>query len=153
MTQESALRLGNPVAKKRVWLIASTAIKSRCAACTKQARKRNGDDDGGAYSYRKPRGCTCATTHPLRYAYDQARKKYAKRVYDEGPKVGEPWSAGHQHAAALRYVGKTFLRLLYDAAQDAGSHGRAALRGHSGCAPAREGEASASSSPRKKARR
>jgi hypothetical protein len=119
MSPESALQLGNPVAKKRTWLIASTAIKSRCPACTAAAKARNGDNDASAYVVKRVRGCTCRQTHPLRYAYDTARARYADRVHDEGANVGEPWTAGHQHAAALRFVGKTFLRMLYDAAQDA----------------------------------
>jgi hypothetical protein len=114
MAQEDALGLGNPRAKRRVWLIASTAIKARCSACRSAARERKEADEDQSY-LAPARGCTCAETHPLRHAYDQARAKYASRLDADG----NLWTPGHQHAAALRYVGKTFLRLLYEAAQDA----------------------------------
>lgn len=116
MTQAEAMRLGNPVAKKRVWLIASAGIKQRCPACREAARER----EDSTY-IAPPADCTCAETHPLRHAYDRKRREYAERVHDEGARVGEPWTAAHQHAAAIRYVGKTFLKMLHQAAQGVSS--------------------------------
>jgi len=90
-TQAEVLARGNPEAKKRVWLIARQFVRTR--------------------------------NSPYRIVYEQAREKYADRLHDApcprcGPRgrpapVGSPWSAGHQHAAAIRLVGKVFLRDLW----------------------------------------
>jgi hypothetical protein len=73
MTQQDALALGNPRAKRQVWLISTSMLKSG-----------------------------------NREHYDHARAKYAER----------DWTDGHRHAAALRYVGKQFLKDLWCAARD-----------------------------------
>lgn len=91
MSQDEALRCGNPRAKMIVHLLAECAMKCR--------------------------------ESPFRAVYDAARVTYADRVHAVecvrcGPsgkpaKEGSPWSLGHQHAAALRKVGKEILRELW----------------------------------------
>lgn len=85
MTQAELFKLGNPRAKKQVWLIATAFVKS-----------------GG----------------PYRDLYDQARERYANRVHIRvcpqcHAQAGDPWKPGHQHAAALRFIGKAFLKALW----------------------------------------
>lgn len=92
MTQEEALRLGNPSAKKQTWLIATSLLKAG-----------------------------------NREQYDRARERYKDRLHVTacvrcGPSgkpapPGSEWSDGHKHAAALRYLGKCFLRDLWVAAR------------------------------------
>jgi hypothetical protein len=91
MTQEEARALGNPKAKSRTFLLAESCMKQRHS--------------------------------PYRRVYEGAREKYADRAHSEpckrcGPSgnpavEGSPWSAAHQHAAALRLVGKTILRDMW----------------------------------------
>lgn len=95
MTQEELFKQGSPVAKKRVYLLAA------------QFRRTPGSH--------------------YREVYDEARKRYADRVHAKpcvrcGPAgkpadVGTEWSLGHQDAAALRYVGKEFLKDLWIASR------------------------------------
>lgn len=94
-TQEQLFKRGNPDAKKRVWLLSSQFVKTK--------------------------------TSPYRLVYDEARERYRERTHTAacvrcGPKgkpalAGSPWSLGHQHAAALRYVGKQFLLDLWKEAK------------------------------------
>lgn len=91
MSAEEGAALGNPQAKMLVHLLAEACMK-----------------------------CTAS---PYREVYDQARERYADRTHAApcvrcGPSgkpapEGSPWSAGHQHAAALRLVGKEILRDLW----------------------------------------
>lgn len=91
MMQAEAFKLGNPEAKKRTWLIAAQFVKT--------------------------------ANSPYRAVYEQARERYAERTHETkcvrcGPSghpalPGSPWSPGHQHAAAIRYMGKVFLRDLW----------------------------------------
>jgi len=91
MTQEEAKALGNPKAKSRTFLLAESCMKQRHS--------------------------------PYRLVYEAAREKYAERLHSEvckrcGPSgkpatEGSAWSAAHQHAAALRLVGKTILRDIW----------------------------------------
>lgn len=53
--------------------------------------------------------CMKQRTSPYRIVYDHARNTYADR---------EGWTPGHQHAAALRKVGKEVLRDLWIVARD-----------------------------------
>ena len=112
MSQADAKALGNRTAKMRAHLIAEQFMKSV-----------GGTDAGGAV---KPRS-------PYRDVYEAARETYSTRVHEaecrnrsrfspngcgirEHPEWGEPgspWRDGHQHAAALRLVAKTFLDDLY----------------------------------------
>lgn len=90
-SKEELLARGNPEAKKRVWLIANQFVRNKKS--------------------------------PYRFVYDAARERYADRVHESscarcGPSgspalAGTPWSLGHQHAAALRFVGKRFLLDLW----------------------------------------
>jgi hypothetical protein len=70
MSQEDALKLGNPWAKKRVWLLSNQFMKTRQS--------------------------------PYRVVYEDARSR-----------ANEDWTLGHQHAHALRLVGKQFLLDLW----------------------------------------
>jgi hypothetical protein len=66
-----------------------------------------------------------------RAVYDEARAQYAEKLHAApcvrcGPsgkpaQPGSPWSAGHQHAAALRRVSKAVLKDLWAASRDARS--------------------------------
>lgn len=101
MSQDAAFALGNPRAKKQVWLIANSAIKQQCVTC----RENKGE------GWTPPAdGCTCP---PLRMSYDTARAHYAARE----------WTDGHKHAAALRKVGKDFLKELWIASCHSPSEG------------------------------
>lgn len=83
-------------AKKRAWLIAQSIVK-------------------------QPKGT------PWRDVYDARRAATAERVHDDacvrcGPSgkpapSGSPWSLGHQHADALRFVSKRLLRELWRESQ------------------------------------
>lgn len=91
MSQEEAFRLGNPEAKMRVYLIGAQFVKT--------------------------------LKSPYRAVYDERREIYRDREHVRAcvrcglsghPALpGSPWSLGHQHAAAIRYVGKVFLRDLW----------------------------------------
>lgn len=95
MSQEELFKLGNPAAKKRTWLLAA------------QFRR--------------------TPSSPYRTIYLSAREKYKDRVHVTsclrcGPAgrpaaPGSAWSLAHQDAAALRYVGKMFLRELWQEAR------------------------------------
>lgn len=90
-TQSELMKRGNPTAKKRTYLLAA------------QFRR--------------------TPSSPYRMVYDDARERYAGRKHESvcvrcGPaghpaKPGSEWSLAHQDAAALRYVGKMFLRDLW----------------------------------------
>jgi len=124
MSQDEAFRLGNPAAKMRVYLIAEAGMKGACRTCRLASRQRK--EEGEVAYAPPPAGCTCAETHPLRHAYNVARAKYATRLHTEedAPRTlnpGDPWAAAHQHAAAMRFVGKAFLKLLWKEANKGGS--------------------------------
>jgi hypothetical protein len=96
MTKDEATALGNWKAKTALWLMAVAIVKSPSARGTR---------------YRK--------------IYDEARLRYANRVHDRpcpqckgSSKVGDPWKGSHQHAAALRLLGKEILRDLWEIARD-----------------------------------
>jgi hypothetical protein len=94
-TQAEVLACGSPKAKAAVWRISTAFIKT-----------------GDNY---------------YRDVYDKAREQYAEKLHTGtcvrcGPSgkpalEGTPWSLGHQHAAALRLVGKEFLLNLWLAAK------------------------------------
>lgn len=96
MGQAELFKMGNPHAKKRVYLLAAQFVK------------------------------TVNPRSPYRDVYEQARERYADRLHESpcvrcGPSghpapAGSPWTLAHQHAAALRYVGKQFLKDLWIAA-------------------------------------
>lgn len=82
-------------------------------------RKAKGMTAEQAFSLGNPRAkmvvhllseaCMKQRTSPYRIVYDHARNTYADR---------EGWTLGHQHAAALRKVGKEVLRDLWIVARD-----------------------------------
>ena len=90
MSAEDGAALGNPRAKVILRLIAES--------CTKQVGSR------------------------YEIVYRKAREDYESRVHTEAcpqckgsSQPGQPWKAGHQHAAALRKVAKEVLRDLWEA--------------------------------------
>jgi hypothetical protein len=90
MSKEDAAAAGTWRAKTILWIIA--------VACTKQPGSR------------------------YEIVYRKARIEYEDRVHDKdcpqckgSSKPGQPWKAGHQHAAALRKVSKEILRDLWEA--------------------------------------
>lgn len=114
-------------ARKRVWLIAAQGLKLRCKACT-AASRASAEADGAGWTPPPP-DCSCeAEGYVLRRAYDDARAKYAGAVHGApcercGPAgspapAGSPLSAAHQHGRALRLVGKTVLRMLWEEAME-----------------------------------
>jgi hypothetical protein len=95
-------------AKTRSWLIAEACVKQLRAPCTKAIDKPWAEH---------LEGCACS---PYRLVYDEARIKYHDAVHVLvcarcGPKgvPGLPLSDGHQHARAMRFVAKRFLRDLW----------------------------------------
>jgi hypothetical protein len=87
MTQEQALRLGNPRAKSLVHLVAEGTMKSAGGETkTGQVRRRS----------------------PYRDIYDDGRLRYEDR---------EDWSKGRKHNASLRLVKKAFVLDLWLVAQ------------------------------------
>jgi hypothetical protein len=95
MTADEAAALGRPLAKSLVFQMAESCVKN--------------------------------VRSPYREVYDKARVEYENRLHAEkcvrcGPsgKPAEPgseWSKAHQHAAALRKVGKEILRDLWRVTQ------------------------------------
>lgn len=91
MSADELAAQGNPVLKSQIWLASVECMK-------------------------------CMTS-PYRAVYDDAREAYADKMHSVecvrcGPsgkpaQVGSSWSAGHQHAAALRKTGKEILRDLW----------------------------------------
>lgn len=95
MTQEDALALGNPTAKKRLYLIAETCLKAQ-----------------GHY----------ADVYYARKTANEGRL-HATDCVRCGPSghpalAGTPWKDSHRHADALRIVGKHILKDLWTAARE-----------------------------------
>lgn len=95
MDADEALAAGKPLVKSLVYLLAVACVKQRA---------------GSRY----------------RDAYDAGRERYADRIHAEAcppchAKPEQPWKPGHQHAAAVRLVGKEILRDLWLAAREAHS--------------------------------
>lgn len=90
MSQDDLFRLGNPTAKKRVWLIATSCLKAQ-------------GPYADAYYTRKK--ATEEREHPTECVRCGPSGKPAL--------PGSPWSDAHRHADALRIVGKEFLRDLW----------------------------------------
>lgn len=101
MTAEDGAALGNPRAKMLVHLLAEAAMK--CVGS---------DAQSPAEPSVNPRPSRARS--PYRDAYEQGRVTYVDRLDDDG----KPWTPAHQHAAALRLVGKEILRDLWLAAGD-----------------------------------
>ncbi len=118
MSAEETFRLGNPNAKFLVYLIAESCMKAG-------VRRLDGCDDSNGYDILNRKA-----TAEFGQAYLDARSRYEDREHATdcvrcGPSgrpapTGSPWSGAHQHAAALRKVGKEVLKGLWIAArQDA----------------------------------
>lgn len=99
MPPDEAMRLGNPDAKKFVYLLAESAMKST-GGITKTGveRKRS----------------------PYRNTYDEAKARY-EATRPDPPEGQQPtateWTRLHRHNAALRITGKEILRDLWRAAK------------------------------------
>lgn len=124
MSQAEVFKLGRARAKSQVWLIATAMTKQRCAACTTASRDRaarKGEDDQGWVP--PPADCECVERGFVgRARYDARRAVTQTRVHERacGPchaKAGEAWKPGHQHADALRVIGKAFLLDLWKEAR------------------------------------
>lgn len=118
MTADEAMSLGKPLVKALVHLMAEGAIK---------AGVRVPEEHKGS----EPSVATRTALSPYAAVYLSARDQYATRTHADvcvrcGPsgkpaQPGSPWSKAHQHAAALRLVGKTILRDLWvEARKDLG---------------------------------
>lgn len=91
MSADDLAAMGSPVLKSLLWNAATECMKCR--------------------------------NSPFRLVYEEARQNVADKVHTVecvrcGPsgkpaQPGDPWSAGHQHAHALRIVGKEILRDLW----------------------------------------
>lgn len=94
MSQDDLFKLGTPEAKKRLYLIATTCLKAQ-----------------GNYAqvYYARRGVTADRTHAAECVRCGPSGKPAQ--------PDSPWSAAHQHADALRIVGKEILRDLWTEAK------------------------------------
>lgn len=92
MTQAELFKLGNPRAKKQVWLIATSLLKA-----------------GNRERYDARRAVTA----------DRLHERPCVRCGPAGKPAatGSPWSLAHQHHDALRIVGKGFLKDLWIAAR------------------------------------
>ncbi len=92
MSQDELFRLGNPRAKKQVYLIATSFLKA-----------------GNRAVYDSRRAATAARLHESRCV------RCGPSGHPAQP--GSPWSDGHKHADALRIVGKAFLLDLWIASR------------------------------------
>lgn len=110
MSHEELLALGHPVAK--------SVVRWMAECCQRQVEAR----------FRTPRGVLAhRPASPYRAVYEDARRRYDGHHHDSvcypcGPRgrpapAGSPWTANHQHGAALRLVAKTILRDLWTAAR------------------------------------
>lgn len=95
--QADLLKRGKPRAKKQLYLIATSMLKSG-------VRK---DEEGVSYPI-----------SPFGELYLEARKKYSERIHSEDcppchAGSGDPWKPGHQHMASLRLMEKEFLKELW----------------------------------------
>lgn len=107
MSQDDLFRLGNPTAKKRVWLIATAILKA--GGGEEKAICAESDDQSSS--------APLAAVYYARKHATEGREHVAECVRC-GPSgkpalPGSPWSDAHRHADALRIVGKEFLRQLW----------------------------------------
>ena len=94
--QSDLLKRGKPRAKKQLYLIGTSLIKSGI-------RSGEAISDWGQF-------------------YLDARVKYAERIHADAcppchATAGDPWKPGHQHMAALRLMEKEFLKGLWKEAR------------------------------------
>ena len=101
MSAEDAAALGNPRAKVLVHLLAESCVKFKGGDLADAAPNGNGQAKDRSTTSDDP---PSRAASPYRPVYDEARARYASK---------EEWTPGHQHAAALRLVGKEILRDLW----------------------------------------
>lgn len=90
MTQADLFRLGNPVAKSRLWLISTAVLKAQGPLVTAYYDRKTATEG-------RLHASTCVRCGPSG---------------NPAPE-GSPWSDAHRHADALRVLGKTILRELW----------------------------------------
>lgn len=115
---------------------------SYCGVGDPERKRKRGMSQDEALSAGSPRlrsllfviseGCVKNRRSPYRVVYEAARATYSNRLHADacvrcGPTgrpapVGSPWSAAHQHAAAMRKVAKEILRDLWIAAGEEPGH-------------------------------
>ena len=129
MTKEEAFGLGSPNLKMIVHLLSESAVRARAYSVK---------DATNPKEYVR-----VVRTPPPRYAevYDLRRLTTAMRMHGGscvrcGPSgkpalPGSPWSKAHQHADALRIVGKEILRDLWVAAKKEEETGHGGVETHS----------------------
>lgn len=93
------------------------------APTRKRGEKSNWNDDARKRTWLIAASCIKQEASPYRKVYDETRAKYAESMHEKpcircGPKgkpaqPGSPLSAGHQHARAMRAMGKEILRDLW----------------------------------------
>lgn len=96
MSQDELFKLGNPIAKKRLWLISVGFVKCM--------------DSPYRAVYDARRAATAERTH--------ARPCVRCGPAGHPAPIGSAWSDGHKHADAIRVIGKAFLKDLWRAARD-----------------------------------
>lgn len=109
MTAEDGAALGNPDAKSLVWNLACACLKAGVRTLD-DGSKKSISDYGEVYLAR--RSITAERVHSGECVRCGPSGKPAQ--------VGSPWSNAHQHADALRILGKEILRDLWVAAGDPG---------------------------------
>lgn len=106
MSQDDLFRLGNPTAKKRVWLIATAILKAG-----------GGEEKAILAAHDHTTPASLASVYYQRKAATEGREHATECVRcgpsGEPAQPGSPWSDAHRHADALRIVGKEFLRELW----------------------------------------
>lgn len=90
MTQAELFALGNPVAKSRLWLIATACLKAQGEYADVYYNRK--DETAGRLHNRE-----CVRCGPS----------------GKPAQPGDPWSDAHRHADALRIMGKEILRDLW----------------------------------------
>lgn len=91
MSQEELFRLGNPIAKKRAWLVGAQFVK------TLRSPYRDVYVARRAATVDRVHATICARCGPAGHPATP----------------GSPWSLAHQHADAIRFTTKDFLRDLW----------------------------------------
>lgn len=97
MTQEEALRLGNPMIKKLVFMAAECCMKQKPKEGEEAPRFRAVYEERKAETEGKLHTTVCVRCGPS----------------GKPAQIDSPWSDGHRHADALRIVGKEILRGLW----------------------------------------
>lgn len=129
MDKNDALALGSPKAKMLVHLTAEACVKAGVRGiCADGGDRIKEGKDGCARCDQPYDDHTRKSISDYGQVYLDAKHHYEDRVHATdcvrcGPsgrpaQPGSPWSKAHQHAAALRKVGKTLLRDLWLAGRE-----------------------------------